>query len=101
MDFDNARVMLAICAFLAVMMLIVIGIFTRNFKQPKWSLFIPTLICLVIMIPCFVIIILPSNGIGKYTDLEYFGVFMYAFWTFIFTGIGEIIIFIIKSAIKK
>ena len=96
MDFQDARVMKAVCVILAVVMLIIVGIATRNYNKPKRALLIPTLICLLVMLPSLVMIFLPNGTVG-YTQLEYFGVLMYASWTFVFTCVGEIIITIIKK----
>ncbi len=99
-DFSNGNVMKVICFIVSVLLCAIVGICTNNFRNPKWALAIPTLICLILMIPSFCIIV-TSNGIGKYTGNDILGLFMYVFWVFIFSGTIEIIILITKLINKR
>lgn len=94
-DFANGKIMLVISLIVALIIMVIFSLITKNFLKSRWSIFIPSLICIIVMIPSFYISII-LNGIGRYTGQDVLGVFMYAFWTFIFSFVIGLLILIVK-----
>lgn len=97
---EDGRVALVVCSIISLAFLMVVWNLTNGFKELNWKVWLPVIACVPVMI-IGIIMLLFSNGTYAFTQDSCVVIFLYAFYTLVFTGSAEIIILLIKHFSKK
>ena len=97
---EDGRVMLTACAIISIIFLILLWRLSNGFKLLSWKMWLPVIVCLPIMAFGGIMLRFP-NGTGGVTQHFYLGLFMYALCTLIFSGVGEVILILVRKFILR
>jgi len=101
-DFLNADIMLAMCATIAIILLVSVGFITKKLKWPVLALWTPTVLWLLLTIISLIMLFyLYYVAALNLPAFIVFIVFLFLLWTWSFTCALTIIIFALRLCKKK
>ncbi len=93
---EDGRVMIIISIAISIGFLIILYRITNL----KWKVWLPVILCGPIIIFGAIMMFFP-NGTGGVTQHFYLGITMYSSCILLFTGVGEIIMILLKKLVLK